>query len=86
MKIKSHFKIGIPFLSAVILGSFGLSSIYSTKFEFQKQQKESAAKKAALEITKKEKFDIRKAYYDLTANKDLDDWDMVRVPRPPGEE
>jgi hypothetical protein len=43
-------------------------------------------KKKLLHTDKREKFDIRKAYFDLTKNKDLDDWDFVRVPRPKGEE
>jgi hypothetical protein len=81
MKIKSHFKIGVPLIFTVLLGSLGLSSIYQTKFDYQETKQLSMEKQRLLKTDKKEKFDIRKAYYDLTVNKNLDDFEYVRVPR-----
>jgi hypothetical protein len=82
----AHLKIGLPLIFSAILGSFGLQFMLQSRYDYEDQKKEHLNKKKLLGTDKRESFDIRKAYFDLTKNKDLDDWDFVRVPRPKGEE
>jgi hypothetical protein len=63
MKFKSHFYIGGPLILTILLGSFGLSAMYQTKFDYQEEKQSTLEKQRILGTEKKEKFDIRKAYF-----------------------
>ena len=73
MKLKSHQKIGLPIIGITLAGSYLLSIIYSFKLEVKNEKKD-------LRITKREKFDLQKVYFDLM-KKDLDDWDYKPLNR-----
>ena len=73
MKLKNHQKIGIPIIGITIIGSYLLSIIYSFKLETKNIKKD-------LGITKREKFDLQKVYFDLM-KKDLNDWDYKPLNR-----
>ena len=62
-KNKSHLSIGVPLIGTVLLGTFGLTFLLQTKVDIQKEQIKMVEKQNELGIQKKEKFDIRKAYF-----------------------
>ncbi|KAJ3046518.1 Cytochrome oxidase assembly [Rhizophlyctis rosea] len=87
-KKRSHFlTVGLPFVLTITAGSFALSHLAQVRYDYHDQKVKQIEKKELLNKNGTEKqFDIREVYFELTKDKDWDDWDMVRVPRPPGEE
>ncbi len=53
---KSHLKIGLPLLTTIIIGSFGLQFMYQSKYDYDEQKKEHVeiinivGKKETLEV------------------------------------
>ncbi|KAI9098792.1 cytochrome c oxidase assembly protein COX16-domain-containing protein [Phlyctochytrium arcticum] len=79
--------LAVPFASILLLGTYGLSYLTQTRYEYHDRKQHALDKKEQLKIEKSAKpFNLQEAYFNLTKNKNLEDWDMVRVPRPEGEE
>ncbi|KAI8895840.1 cytochrome c oxidase assembly protein COX16-domain-containing protein [Globomyces pollinis-pini] len=76
---RSHLSIGIPMISACLLGSFGLSYVFRARYDKEDVNHRAVEKAELLQLdANREPFDIRKAYFDMTKNK-TDDYEMVRV-------
>ena len=71
--MKSHLKIGLPIIATTLVGSYLMSVILKFKLDIKNEKKD-------LRITKREKFDLQKVYFDLM-KKDLDDWDYKPLNR-----
>ncbi|TPX62664.1 hypothetical protein PhCBS80983_g00329 [Powellomyces hirtus] len=84
----SIFTIGLPFFGAMIMGTYGMAHLAQTRYDYHDTKTKLLAKKEQLKIEKDRRpFNVQEEYWKLTSTKqDWDDWDMVRVQRPAGEE
>ncbi|KAJ3158044.1 hypothetical protein HDU89_000427 [Geranomyces variabilis] len=84
----SRLAIGIPFLGAMVLATYGMAHLTQTRYDYHDEKTRLVAKKEQLQIEKDSRpFNIQEEYWKLTnTKKDWDDWDMIRVARPKGEE
>ncbi|KND01411.1 uncharacterized protein SPPG_09099 [Spizellomyces punctatus DAOM BR117] len=86
---RSHIlRLGVPFFGAMLLATYGMAHLAQTRYDYHDKKTKLLAKKEQLQLDADRKpFSVQEAYWNLTSKKeDWDDWDMVRVPRPPGDE
>lgn len=84
---KSFFFFGGPFIGSIIAASVLLSSVMQIKYDQQDIRVQTVDKKEQLKIDANRKpLNIQEEYFKLTSNKNVDDWDFVRLERPDGEE
>lgn len=79
-----HFKYGVPFLIAVIGGSFGLQFYSQLRYDVYKQRHiitKTQALREAIGANKKPTT-IEEEYEDYKKNVDIDNWKNIRGPRP----
>lgn len=74
---------GLPFLSLMVIASFGLSTFTQTKYDRQDSKVKQLDKKEALQIQKNKKpIDLREEYFRLQSKEgDLDNWENKRIRR-----
>ncbi|QRV74833.1 cytochrome C oxidase assembly protein COX16, mitochondrial [Ceratobasidium sp. AG-Ba] len=81
-KHPSYF--GIPFVLLMVGGSFALQTLTQTRYDLHEKKVTQISKEEELHMNKNRKpVDIREEYFRLQAQSD-EDWEPVRVPRPPG--
>eukprot|EP01098_Paradermamoeba_levis_P011574 TRINITY_DN4967_c0_g1_i1.p1 TRINITY_DN4967_c0_g1~~TRINITY_DN4967_c0_g1_i1.p1 ORF type:complete len:106 (-),score=33.57 TRINITY_DN4967_c0_g1_i1:199-480(-) len=84
----SFFKIGVPFLGSIILGSYWLS--FFTQNIYVKHDNKVTVPEDVKDTFKKrrrnEAFDLEKEYEKIMTQIDLDQWQNKRIPRPEGED
>ncbi|CAO3689120.1 unnamed protein product [Umbelopsis ramanniana] len=68
--------------------SFGLSQLTQTRYDHRDRHHRKVAKEEALGMEKnRRQFSLQEEYWRLQAKDDEDDdWEQVRVERPPGVE
>ncbi|ORY97442.1 cytochrome c oxidase assembly protein COX16-domain-containing protein [Syncephalastrum racemosum] len=77
---------GFPFIAIIVGASFGLSQITQTRYDHRDQRHQKVAKEEALGLdAKRRKLSLQEEYWRLQAKTD-DDWEQVRIDRPPGVE
>jgi cytochrome c oxidase assembly protein subunit 16 len=79
-----HFKFGLPFMIAVVGGSFGLQYYSQLRYDIYNERhiitKAKALEKALVDPSKQ--VTIEQEYEDYKKNVNLDDWQNIRGPRP----
>ncbi|GAA5797686.1 hypothetical protein HPULCUR_003078 [Helicostylum pulchrum] len=94
-KKRPFLVFGLPFLAIMVAGSFGLSQLTQTKFDHRDRRHTKVfqyaiyipvAKEEALGMDKnRRKLSLQEEYFRLQAQTD-DEWEQVRITRPPGTE
>ncbi|KAI8099203.1 cytochrome c oxidase assembly protein COX16-domain-containing protein [Halteromyces radiatus] len=85
-KIKKHpfVLFGLPFIAVIVGGSFGLAQLTQTRYDHRDLRHRKVAKEEALGMDKNRRpLSIQEEYFRLQA-KTEEDWEQVRVKRPPG--
>lgn len=79
---RRSFKYGIPFLLAIVGGSFGLKEFAQLRYTFSKKSTvKEDIKRSGMEVKDQKESSIEKQYEKLK-DMDLDNWEQVRGPRP----
>ncbi|CAE6519369.1 unnamed protein product [Rhizoctonia solani] len=77
---------GVPFVLLMVGGSFALSTFTQTRYDLHEKRVTQISKEEELHMSKNRRHvDIREEYFRLQAQDD-EEWEPVRVPRPPGSE
>ncbi|KAI9320234.1 cytochrome c oxidase assembly protein COX16, partial [Dichotomocladium elegans] len=75
---------GLPFIAIIVGGSFGLAQITQTRYDHRDLRHRKVAKEEELGMDKnRRKLSLQEEYWRLQA-KTEEDWDQVRIQRPPG--
>ncbi|KAI8374645.1 cytochrome c oxidase assembly protein COX16, mitochondrial [Radiomyces spectabilis] len=86
VKQRPMLYFGLPFLTIMVAGSFGLAQLTQTRYDHRDMRHRKVAKEEALGMDKnRRKLSIQEEYWRLQA-KTEEDWEPVRVQRPPGVE
>ncbi|KAI8378357.1 cytochrome c oxidase assembly protein COX16-domain-containing protein [Blakeslea trispora] len=73
---------GLPFITVMVVGSFGLAQLTQTKYDHRDRRHTAVAKEEALGMDKsRRKLSLQEEYFRLQA-KTEDEWDQVRIHRP----
>ncbi|OBZ88937.1 Cytochrome c oxidase assembly protein COX16, mitochondrial [Choanephora cucurbitarum] len=73
---------GLPFVSVMVVGSFGLAQLTQTKYDHRDRRHTVVAKEEALGMDKsRRKLSLQEEYFRLQA-KTEDEWEQVRIGRP----
>lgn len=77
---------GVPFVLTIVGASFGLTPFTQTRYVQHDAHVRRMSREEALELqTTRRPLDLREEYFRLQSRADeLDDWEPVRVARPPG--
>ncbi|KAG7562725.1 hypothetical protein FFLO_01885 [Filobasidium floriforme] len=77
---------GVPFLSIVVLASYGLQGFTKTRYDYHDTKVQTITKEDELKMSKgRKKLDLREEYYRLqNLGIGSDEYDIVRVARPAG--
>ena len=76
-------RYGVPFVSLLVLGSFGLSEFTSITVKRREDRNRSLTAEEALSFQKKvKKVDVEKEYKELNKKLDIEHWENKRGPRP----
>ncbi len=76
-------KFGLPFVSLLVIGSFGLSEFTAINVKKREEKNRSLTADEALEFQKKvKKVDVEQEYKDLNKKLDIEHWENKRGPRP----
>ncbi|KAI9471018.1 MAG: cytochrome c oxidase assembly protein cox-16 [Benjaminiella poitrasii] len=85
-KQKPFLYFGLPFLTIMVAGSFGLSQLTQTKFDHRDRRHTQVKKEEALGMDRnRRKLSLQEEYFRLQAKTD-DEWEQVRITRPPGSD
>ncbi|KAI8889212.1 hypothetical protein K501DRAFT_148165, partial [Backusella circina FSU 941] len=85
-KKKPFIFFGLPFLVIMVGGSFGLAQLTQTKFDHRDRKQRKLGREEALGMDKnRRKLSLQEEYFRLQAQTD-DEWEQVRINRPPGTE
>ncbi|KAJ8660883.1 hypothetical protein O0I10_003527 [Lichtheimia ornata] len=87
-KVKKHpfILFGLPFIGIIVGGSFALSQITQTRFDHRDMRHTKVAKEEALGMDKnRRKLSLQEEYWRLQS-KTEEEWEQVRIERPPGVE
>ncbi|KAG0183439.1 Cytochrome oxidase assembly [Apophysomyces sp. BC1021] len=87
-KAKKHpfMLFGLPFILTIVAGSFGLSQLTQTRYDHRDMKHKQVAKEEALGLEKnRRKLSLQEEYWRLQS-KTEEDWESVRIERPPGTE
>ncbi|KAL1929614.1 hypothetical protein VTP01DRAFT_1752 [Rhizomucor pusillus] len=77
---------GLPFVTIIVAGSFGLAQLTQTRYDHRDMKVKQVAKEESLGMAKnRRKLSIQEEYWRLQAKTD-EDWEQVRIERPPGVE
>ncbi|KAJ3082431.1 hypothetical protein HK102_001704 [Quaeritorhiza haematococci] len=83
LRQQSFMLFGAPFLVAMAGGSYALSYLTQIRYDYHDKRHKAQVKEEKLLLdTKRKRYTVQEEYWRLTHNKDVDDWDFVRVPRP----
>ncbi|CAH1765586.1 8912_t:CDS:2 [Entrophospora sp. SA101] len=84
---RNHFLfIGLPLILSITIGSYGLSYLTQTRYDIQKMKTKKLEKEELLQINNnKKRFNLQEEYWNLLAEKDLDDWENKRLERQNGQ-
>ncbi|KAJ1983342.1 Cytochrome oxidase assembly [Dimargaris verticillata] len=75
---------GLPFISTIVLGSFALTPLAKTRYELHDMKTGPVVNEDELTVRlNKRPISLQEEYWRLQ-EKDLDDWSIKRVARPPG--
>uniref|UniRef100_A0A6G1SBN7 Cytochrome c oxidase assembly protein COX16 homolog, mitochondrial n=1 Tax=Aceria tosichella TaxID=561515 RepID=A0A6G1SBN7_9ACAR len=80
-----HFKYGLPFMIAVVGGSFGLKHYSQLRYDIYNERHivtKTKALEKMLHDPNKKQVTIEEEYEEYKKNVDLDNWQNVRGPRP----
>ncbi|CEG72322.1 hypothetical protein CU097_011298 [Rhizopus azygosporus] len=73
---------GLPFLTIMVAGSFGLSQLTQTKFDHRDRKHRKVEKEEALGMDKNRRtLSLQEEYFRLQSKTD-DEWEQVRITRP----
>ena len=76
-------RYGVPFVSLLVLGSFGLSEFTSITVKKREERNRSLTAEEALSFQKKvKKVDVEQEYKELNKKLDIEHWENKRGPRP----
>ncbi len=76
-------KFGLPFVSLLVIGSFGLSEFTSINVKKREEKNRSLTAEEALQFQKKvKKVDVEEEFKDLNEKLDIEHWENKRGPRP----
>lgn len=77
---------GLPFISALVIGSFALSSLTNTRYELRDSQMHTVSKEEGMKMSKeRKKVDLREEYFRLSKDGDGKQWENKRINRLPGQ-
>jgi len=77
------FLYGAPFISLLVLGSFGLSEFSSIVIAKREQKNRTLSAEEALAFQKTvKKIDVEEEYVRTMEKLDIDNWENKRGPRP----
>ena len=78
---------GLPFISALVIGSFALSSLTNTRYELLDTQMHTVSKEEGMKMkADRKKVDLREEYFRLSKDGDGGkSWDNKRINRLPGQ-
>ncbi|XP_025830218.1 cytochrome c oxidase assembly protein COX16 homolog, mitochondrial [Agrilus planipennis] len=81
---KSKFmKYGVPFLIAIIGGSFGLKEFTQIKYDYAKVKPIDTGELKKLGVDMKKPGEVTlETEYEKIKDMDIDNWEQVRGPRP----
>ncbi|CAI2161400.1 19793_t:CDS:2 [Funneliformis geosporum] len=77
---------GFPLIISVVGGSFGLSQLTQIRYDLYENKTKKVEREEKLQMNKdKRPVSIQEEYWRLQATqKELDNWEIKRVERPPG--
>ncbi|KAL1923583.1 uncharacterized protein VTP21DRAFT_8563 [Calcarisporiella thermophila] len=77
---------GLPFITVLVVGSFGLQQFTKTRYEHHEHRVTQLKKEDELNMSKgKRRLSLQEEYWRLQAHEEeLDSWESKRVPRPEG--
>ena len=77
------FRFGIPMLTFIVLGSFGLSEFTSINVDRRDKKSRMLTAEEKLKFQKKvEKVDVEEEWGRMQQEMNIDDWENKRGPRP----
>ena len=77
------FRYGVPFVSLLVIGSFGLSEFTSIVVAKREEKNRRLSVEEALEFQKTvKKVDVREEYEKTMEKLDIENWENKRGPRP----
>lgn len=78
---------GLPFISALVIGSFALSSLTNTRYELRDTQMHTVSKEEGMKMkADRKKVDLREEYFRLSKDGDgSKSWENKRINRLPGQ-
>ncbi|TPX36119.1 hypothetical protein SmJEL517_g01592 [Synchytrium microbalum] len=80
-KRNTFLYVGVPFLGLVALVTYGFSNLTQVRYDLQQKRVTTVSKEEQLGLDRNRKrLTMQQAYWDITRKKNLDDWDLVRVP------
>ncbi|CEI99256.1 hypothetical protein G6F70_007586 [Rhizopus microsporus] len=81
-KKRPFLYFGLPFLTIMVAGSFGLSQLTQTKFDHRDRKHRKVEKEEALGMDKNRRtLSLQEEYFRLQSKTD-DEWEQVRITRP----
>lgn len=79
---RRFFKFGVPFVSLIILGSFGLREFAGLRYQFRTTSRvREEADKIGIEMKDRKEVTLE-AEYEKVKKMDIDNWENIRGPRP----
>lgn len=76
-------RYGVPFVSLLVLGSFGLSEFTAINVKKREERNRALTAEESLSFQKKvERIDVDKEFKDLNEKLDIEHWENKRGPRP----
>lgn len=85
LKGNKHFKYGLPFVIAIVGGSYGLQFYSQVRYDIQKERHIMTKTKELQKIlgpSNQKPKTIEEEYEDYRKKVDLDNWKNIRGPRP----
>ena len=78
-----NFRYGLPFISLLVVGSFGLSEFSSIVIAKREERNRMLSAEEALAFQKTvEKVDVEEEYHKTMEKLDIEVWENKRGPRP----
>jgi cytochrome c oxidase assembly protein subunit 16 len=76
---------GLPFLLTMVLGSFALSSITRSRYDYNDSKVAQVSQEESMKMSKaRRKVDLREEYYRLSSAPE-GEWENKRIERLPGQ-
>jgi len=79
---RRSFRFGVPFLTMIVGGSFGLSYFTQLRYDFRSKKRVSKEEAEAYGVKMKEPKEVTlDTEFEKMENMDYDTWEQVRGPR-----